>query len=1718
MPSPNHLPPAPTTRVGVYSLDRLQPDSASAARQIGQKREVAMNHHTPSPQLTTAQAPAGRVPQAPQALAAVVQQALAAVVLQALASTAQQARATWRALQALARAALAVAFAALLFTAAGAHAQTVTNSVTIAPPAGTTDTSTGNDTASDTDNILPTISLQKALGGAGRINSADQFIISATGDAAATAAAALPAATSSGTGTTVTAGTGVVNFNGAAGTTYNLNEAMTGTSVSSLAQYSRTVSCTNTFTGTGATNVSGINSLPISVTPAFGDIIACTVTNSPAAPTISLQKALGGTGRINNADQFTLTATGTGAPAAVTTTGSAAAITSLPLGGTSGFTATAGTAYTLNEAMASGSTSALTQYSQAVSCTNTGPTIVTGINSLPISVTPTFGDAIVCTVTNSPAAPTIRLQKALGGTGRINNADQFTLTATGTGAPAAVTTAGSAAAISSAPLGGTSGFTATAGTAYTLNEAMASGSTSALTQYSQAVSCTNTGPTGVATINSLPISVTPALGDAIFCTITNSPAAPTIRLQKALGGTGRINNADQFTLTATGTGAPAAVTTTGSAAAISSAPLGGTSGFTATAGTAYTLNEAMASGSTSALTQYSQAVSCTNTGPTSVAAINSLPISVTPALGDAIFCTITNSPAAPTISLQKALGGTGRINNADQFSLTATGTGAPAAVTTTGSAAAISSAPLGGTSGFTATAGTAYTLNEAMASGSTSTLAQYSQAVSCSNTGPTIVTGFTSLPINVTPALGDAIVCTVTNSPAAPTIRLQKALGGTGRINNADQFSLTATGTGAPAAVTTTGSAAAITSLPLGGTSGFTATAGTAYTLNEAMASGSTSTLTQYSQAVSCTNTGPTIVTGINSLPISVTPTFGDAIVCTVTNSPAAPTIRLQKALGGTGRINNADQFTLTATGTGAPAAVTTTGSAAAISSAPLGGTSGFTATAGTAYTLNEAMAAGSTSALTQYSQAVACTNTGPTGVATINSLPISVTPALGDAIFCTITNSPAAPTISLQKALGGTGRINNADQFSLTATGTGAPAAVTTTGSAAAISSAPLGGTSGFTATAGTAYTLNEAMAAGSTSTLAQYSQAVSCSNTGPTSVAGFTSLPINVTPALGDAIVCTVTNSPAAPTIRLQKALGGTGRINNADQFSLTATGTGAPAAVTTTGSAAAISSAPLGGTSGFTATAGTAYTLNEAMAAGSTSTLTQYSQAVSCSNTGPTSVAALTSLPISVTPTFGDAIVCTVTNSPAAPTIRLQKALGGTGRINNNDQFSLTATGTGAPAAVTTTGSAAAITSLPLGGTSGFTATAGTAYTLDESMASGSVSSLAQYSRTVSCTNTGPTSVSGINSLPINVTPALGDAIFCTVTNSPAAPTISLQKALGGSGRINNNDQFSLTATGTGAPAAVTTTGSAAAITSLPLGGTSGFTATAGSAYTLNEAMASGSVSSLAQYSRTVSCTNTGPTSVTGINSLPINVTPALGDAIVCTVTNSPAPTVTVTKVSNNSVGAFNFSGTNGWAAQTITTTTSGVGVAGATQPLTAANTVTDISEALPAGYTLSSISCTGLGSGGNAEYNLTNAAVNGVPAHTVRLNAAATASGSAIACTFTNNLSSVDLAITKTNTPGAGVSDQVNDTLTRNQTTVYQIVVTNNGPQTVTGAVVTDPPATGLSCTSVTCSGSACPASPTVAGLQSAAGLTLGNLGVGSANAVTLNLTCTVNIVN
>lgn len=128
---------------------------------------------------------------------------------------------------------------------------------------------------------------------------------------------------------------------------------------------------------------------------------------------------------------------------------------------------------------------------------------------------------------------------------------------------------------------------------------------------------------------------------------------------------------------------------------------------------------------------------------------------------------------------------------------------------------------------------------------------------------------------------------------------------------------------------------------------------------------------------------------------------------------------------------------------------------------------------------------------------------------------------------------------------------------------------------------------------------------------------------------------------------------------------------------------------------------------------------------------------------------------------------------------------------------------------------------------------------------------------------------------------------------------------------------------------------------------------------------------------------------------------------------------APLLTINKISNIDVGTFDFSGTNGFVSQSITTTVTDTPQAGPVQAL-AANVATTITEAATDGFSLQSISCTGL-PGGTA-----TTTINGRRGGSVLLPASVMVPNANITCTFTNRFVSPHLVATCPASP-PGFSD-------------------------------------------------------------------------------------------
>ncbi len=252
------------------------------------------------------------------------------------------------------------------------------------------------------------LTLFKTLGG-NRIHNNDQFTVQIK-DATGTVVNNTIASSTRGTGNTVDAGTGTTGVFGVTpNSSYTLTEVMASGSVSALAQYSASISCSNARSvANGGTDVSGITTLGSSVTPKDGDVITCVVSNTPRPAVLSLSKALGGAGRVGANDQFTLEirAGGINGTAMVSTVTSGA---NGNVTGTATLNPTApNTAYTLAEFGANGAN--LAQYTTTLTCADSAnlqgglPTAQPFDPNVGFTLTPVAGANIGCTLTNSPSA------------------------------------------------------------------------------------------------------------------------------------------------------------------------------------------------------------------------------------------------------------------------------------------------------------------------------------------------------------------------------------------------------------------------------------------------------------------------------------------------------------------------------------------------------------------------------------------------------------------------------------------------------------------------------------------------------------------------------------------------------------------------------------------------------------------------------------------------------------------------------------------------------------------------------------------------------------------------------------------------------------------------------------------------------------------------------------------------------------------------------------------------------------------------------------------------------------------------------------------------------------------------------------------------------------------------------------------------------------------
>lgn len=185
----------------------------------------------------------------------------------------------------------------------------------------------------------------------------------------------------------------------------------------------------------------------------------------------------------------------------------------------------------------------------------------------------------------------------------------------------------------------------------------------------------------------------------------------------------------------------------------------------------------------------------------------------------------------------------------------------------------------------------------------------------------------------------------------------------------------------------------------------------------------------------------PQILTGLGTQTATITGTINSAGAYVLTtqnptqvvltnNAPAlsrqaiaigfaTTRVTLQKNISG--RADPADQFQLNVTGTPSGTA-TTTGASSGIQTQVID----IFAIPGNSYVINEAMAPGSVSLLTDYTQVVSAANSTPAGsIPPTGNLPITFTPALGDDVTYTILNvAPEEFTKTVDKDFADIGEI----------------------------------------------------------------------------------------------------------------------------------------------------------------------------------------------------------------------------------------------------------------------------------------------------------------------------------------------------------------------------------------------------------------------------------------------------------------------------------------------------------------------------------------------------------------------------------------------------------------------------------------------------------------------------------------------------------------------
>jgi uncharacterized repeat protein (TIGR01451 family) len=340
----------------------------------------------------------------------------------------------------------------------------------------------------------------------------------------------------------------------------------------------------------------------------------------------------------------------------------------------------------------------------------------------------------------------------------------------------------------------------------------------------------------------------------------------------------------------------------------------------------------------------------------------------------------------------------------------------------------------------------------------------------------------------------------------------------------------------------------------------------------------------------------------------------------------------------------------------------------------------------------------------------------------------------------------------------------------------------------------------------------------------------------------------------------------------------------------------------------------------------------------------------------------------------------------------------------------------------------------------------------------------------------TLSGTADIIGVNVARTAATPLAVQCYDLAVTKTVSTPALALGQSMTWTVTVKNNGVADMTGpddtlanplvvtdaaptTNLSAPTSFTSTGPAGACTYAA--GTitcpSGLAALQSQVFTFSQTVGAGAANGN---------TFTNSASVTDFNPGDTN------DSASAVTTVAAKPTLQITKISNGGVDAFTFTGDNGWTSQSITTATAGTGVTGALQTLASAGVATTITETMPAGYGMASATCTGLGAGGTATPNLATG--------TLVLDAPATAAGSNIACTITNNKLPT-IQITKISQADIGTFNFSGNNGFANQsvtTTVSGTAITST-VQTLAAAntvtTITEAATPGFTLTNISCAG-------------------------------------------